>query len=422
MKLKINKEKMKCIVLIILIYTFVLQNFIQDRLLYSFRYFDEIFTVFALIFYVVNLIKRKCVFTRFEIYILCGVFIIMLLAVISSIQYSKQPISNMLLDLFANLKFPIVLLYSIDCFKEYDISKYKTYIALNVRMITYAFSILTILDLIFDLFPDTYYQFYKNGVKSLRLIYAHPGTLSVVCVFLLAILIYVGDSSFKNIFCKILLAIIMILTFRAKIIGTLAIILGIYLYTTKCKKPISVTKLLPLVPIILLLSWSEIQSYYITNAQASRLILTKTSIQIALDKFPLGTGLASFGSAFSINPYSKVYSDYGISSIWGISEQTAQDISDTFWPMLIGQFGFIAGIIYLIGIILLYKKIQKIWTVNMEAYRAAWSLFIYLLIASTSESAYVNAYAVAFAVFISVFCGTSTNNLLNGKQKSQEDL
>jgi O-antigen ligase len=67
---------------------------------------------------------------------------------------------------------------------------------------------------------------------------------------------------------------------------------------------------------------------------------------IARDYFPLGTGLASFGSHASRIYYSSVYFEYGLSNVWGLSPQFSGFITDTFWPMVVGEGGVVSLISY----------------------------------------------------------------------------
>jgi hypothetical protein len=71
----------------------------------------------------------------------------------------------------------------------------------------------------------------------------------------------------------------------------------------------------------------------------ARLALHYTSVLIARDHFPLGAGLASFGSYASRLYYSPTYVAYGLSNIWGLSPQFSGFITDTFWPMVLGEGG-----------------------------------------------------------------------------------
>jgi hypothetical protein len=76
----------------------------------------------------------------------------------------------------------------------------------------------------------------------------------------------------------------------------------------------------------------------------ARYALHHAALAIALDHVPFGTGLASFGSHASRVYYSDVYYRYGLSKVWGLSPDFPEFITDTFWPMIIGEGG-IAGLL-----------------------------------------------------------------------------
>ena len=401
-KLCIN---IKYLLLVIALYGFVLENFVELNFAGWFGYIDEVMALVFGIIFLYYLRTGKCR----EYYIKVGllVLVITLSAILSTVCNNYQPIYNCMLDLYANVKFPMILLGGLYFYSNFNLEKYARKLGNHVKFITIVFFALTIIDLFLDIFPDSQYQFYKHGMKSLRLIYGHPATLSVVCLLLLSILIFLKSYGVKSTIYEMALILMMVMAFRAKIIGTLFIIFVLSLVVIVFNKKITITKMLVLLPFLAIFAWNEIQSYYITNQQASRLVLTLTSLDIAKDKFPLGAGLATFGSAFSITPYSPIYSLYGISNIWGLSENTAHDISDTFWPMILGEFGIVALIAYIGFVYCIYKEIQTIKMTDNYKYIACWSLLIYILVASTSESAFVNAYSVFYGIFMTLFINSS---------------
>ena len=386
--------------LVIALYIFVFQNFMAINVFKGFNYADEVIAFFFVCCLIIHIIMGKKLNIE-SLGILIFLFIIVCLALLSTLFYGKQPIKNEILDLFALIKFPVSLVGAY-CFFDFEIKKqYIDAIRVHVYIITILFAFLSILDLILNLFPDKTYSFYKHGMKSLRLIYGHPATLSVVCLLLYSVMLFTSVNKKNNRFYKVILVLVMFLTMRAKIIGVILVSLIIQVWVKKTKKRFEIRQFLFMIPILVLCAWGEIQSYYIINKNASRLVLTRTSIQIAKDFFPLGSGLASFGSAFSISPYSNIYMDYGIDKIWGISKVTAHDISDTFFPMILGQFGVFALCVYVMFVYSQYRIIQKIRI--EQAYLAVFTLFVYMIIASTSESAFVNAYSVFFAVFTAFY-------------------
>ena len=69
------------------------------------------------------------------------------------------------------------------------------------------------------------------------------------------------------------------------------------------------------------------------------------SVAIARDHFPLGAGIGRFGSHMSREEYSPVYAEYGMDTMYGIAERDPIAVTDTFWPMILGE----AGLLGLIG-------------------------------------------------------------------------
>ena len=85
-----------------------------------------------------------------------------------------------------------------------------------------------------------------------------------------------------------------------------------------------------------------------------RLAMYLSSFSIALENFPLGSGMGSFGSTASIfNYYSPLYFDYGIDKIGSngpefINSDQGSTILDTFWPHILGEMGFIGLMIFIL--------------------------------------------------------------------------
>jgi hypothetical protein len=77
------------------------------------------------------------------------------------------------------------------------------------------------------------------------------------------------------------------------------------------------------------------------GAQTSpaRVALYTGSFRIARDHFPLGAGVGRYGSHMSRVEYSPVYGEYGLDRVPGLRERNPRYITDTFWPMILGEFG-----------------------------------------------------------------------------------
>ncbi len=78
----------------------------------------------------------------------------------------------------------------------------------------------------------------------------------------------------------------------------------------------------------------------------ARVALYVGSLEIARDHFPLGAGMGRYGSWMSRVEYSPLYSEYGLNRVPGLRASNSQYATDTFWPMVLGEFGVIGGLGY----------------------------------------------------------------------------
>jgi hypothetical protein len=78
----------------------------------------------------------------------------------------------------------------------------------------------------------------------------------------------------------------------------------------------------------------------------ARSALYGASFEIARDYFPLGAGLGRYGSHMSRVEYSPLYETYELNRVRGLQRGNPQFITDTFWPMILGEGGVLAVIAY----------------------------------------------------------------------------
>ena len=204
-----------------------------------------------------------------------------------------------------------------------------------------------------------------------------------------------------------MLLLIMCSTLRSKAFGAaLAIILICYFVFVR-KKKITLRTMLLFIPLVVILGWDQIQYYFFSSIipDSARYQLLTKAFEIARDMFPLGAGFATFGSYYSGVYYSSVYAAYGLSNINGLRIGASQFISDSFWPMILGQSGYFGLFSYIFAVMMLLKAIQRIRKVENSYYAAAMSGICYLIIVSMAESAFVHPVAVPIAMMIGAFLG-----------------
>lgn len=121
-----------------------------------------------------------------------------------------------------------------------------------------------------------------------------------------------------------------------------------------------------------------------------RVALTKASISIANDHFPLGSGFGTFGSWMSRVNYSDLYHLYGLSSYWGLSEDDSRFATDAYWAMIIAELGWIGliAVIYFWGnLFVRLCRMLPVKNIQRGVVLAALLVFIELIIESVASPA-----------------------------------
>lgn len=382
-------------------------------------YFDEFISLLVVPIFIVKLKKNnwKIKKNKYEFIIILCICIIYIFGFLSNILFKNQRYDVAFKDMFLFTKFFCTYFLSKLCIDNNFINDYKKRISSNIKIIIFLFFILTVLNYKFNFFAMSV----RNGKKANELFYSRPTYLAASCIFILELFILTDSSKFSR---KILFVILDIITLcstlRYKAIGfaSIAIVITIYLY--KRNNKITMNKIGILALVAVLITWNQISYYFLGDDSEARYILLNNAIKIAKEYFPIGAGFGTYGSYMSEIYYSPLYYKYGMDKIYGLSKSFPAFITDSFWPMIIGQFGIIGLVCYIIIIIMLFLNIQKEYSINNKSiYIAKILCLIYLLISSTAESAFTNTMSVSFAIIL----GINIKEVGNEKRKNeQKDL
>ena len=178
--------------------------------------------------------------------------------------------------------------------------------------------------------------------------------------------LFTGNFSMKEKFIFLGMLSIGLLSGRSKFYGFYALSVFMALYFSNIKNfklnlKNSLIIIIMLVAIIAV-AWQKIYFYFfqtltsdVDKDMIARYVLYATSPQILMDYFPFGSGFASFATYSSGEFYSKIYVQYGIENVWGMSRDFYSFIADTYYPSL-AQFGIIGIILYISFWIYILKK------------------------------------------------------------------
>jgi hypothetical protein len=87
--------------------------------------------------------------------------------------------------------------------------------------------------------------------------------------------------------------------------------------------------------------FAETPDPLVVAALQPRVALYAGAVAIARDELPFGAGIGRFGSHMSREVYSPAYPRYGLDQIYGLSRAFPIAVTDTFWPMILGETGII---------------------------------------------------------------------------------
>lgn len=394
------KKKYLEIIYVCLLYLFVLQYFLQEYI-QIFQYFDEFIAILFFPVFIVYVIKKhgKIKVDKKDIIIVLCLLGVIIIGLFSNFLYGYQETKYIVSDIIVFLKFFLVYFLAKIIFTN-GLREFNRKISTNIKIITFILFILSILNYIFKFLPFATERF---GISSNQLFFGHPTVLAAITAMLMLNLLVFGYKLNKSFYITIAMQMVLIIsTLRTKAIAYVIVAIILMIYVLKLRKKIKILNIALLIVLCCIIGYKQIV-FYFTQDNTARASLLNTSFEIANDYFPFGTGFATYGSYFSGVNYSPIYEMYGIDNVFGLSQEDPSFMSDSFWPMLLGQFGYIGTILYLICILLIFINIQEKYSLeNKNIYLAKILALVYLLISSTSESAFVNPIAIPFAIILAL--------------------
>lgn len=401
-----NIKMLKYYFFILSIYLLSFQYFLENQIS-IFKYIDELYSLLFIPVFLMYIKNRKKELSKSHMIIILLLIALTLIGLIPNIIYGYQTPKYVIMDILLLFKFFLsfglsFLLFDINFFegdKRLGIKK-------HLRFIIIILFVATVINYIFSVWPNSNLRF---GIMPNQVFFGHPTKLSAVLFFILSL--YNICNKGKTDKYYYLIYVMIFSTLRTKSLCALFCAIVLLFYVKKQNKKIDIKKLILIGMIICLLGFNTFKYYFFSEGFA-RSEMMFASFKIADDYFPLGTGFGTFGSWPSGLSYSKVYYLYGLDHVWGMSPDNFSAIADSFWPTILGQFGYLGTIIYLLILIVIFSDIQKEYTEkNKYVYVSKLIAFIYLLISSTSESAFLNPLAVPLGIVIGINVKRNNSNI-----------
>lgn len=364
---------MKINLKIIIIYIFLFLLLFADTIssltnLYLITYFDEIIIILILIYSVLYSINTKKITTiSFKLLFLTLIFSIV--GVLSCALNSEFILLRVINSNFLAIKFFVIVV----AIANIKIKKETSNIFLNAILF---YAKINVLVGIFNfIFPNIYYNIFPFAEKSIRYgftaisgLFNHPGKYGwfMLASAIISYIIYNKNKNQKKykIF-MIIFAIFALLSFRTKVVISLVMIIIYELFFKNIKKfNFSKLALVTIVisSIFLIFYDLVVNTYnlYFTSKYtlSARQALLNNGIEIMSDYFPLGVGFGKYGSWYARIYYSEYYKEYKMSKIYGLYPNNPMYATDTFWPAIFGETGFLGTIIFVYMLFFILKKLK----------------------------------------------------------------
>lgn len=187
------------------------------------------------------------------------------------------------------------------------------------------------------------------------------------------------------------------------------------------KSPKTMIYVALVIAIILMLTWTKFDAYYVSglqNEELARPMTYKTSLRILWDYLPFGSGMGSFACNGAWQHYSPLYFKYNLDGIWGLSPRAGGFVCDAYYPTL-AQFG-IVGVFFFCWF---WKRRLAAFDIiaDMRYYRVAMITFCCLAIEQTADSSWLSGKGMGYCMLIAL-CLNANRNAMEQMRKRNLQL
>lgn len=204
--------------------------------------------------------------------------------------------------------------------------------------------------------------------------FAHESRFATGLVVLGLFYLYCSEFNGKNILIFLSILTLGLLSAKGKFFGFYAAAVMIMLFMRKeMNLKFNFKSIFVFAIILLFVGWAardKILFYFVNfniddEASLARPLLYFVSGLILIDYFPFGSGFASFATHASGASYSKIYEEYNINRIWGLTPDDPMFVSDTHYPSL-AQFGIVGVILFFAFWVRIIKETNKLKRVTLN--------------------------------------------------------
>ena len=246
-----------------------------------------------------------------------------------------------------------------------------------------------------------FYFFWRNGIQT--------GWLIFSCILILAFS-RINKRSF--LFYYVFSLVPMLLT-GSMLVYSFVVLETVLLILWRGKK-LKFTYILIIGCIIVLVAWQDIVSYFLDVGVRMQFYISAFSLSVQY--FPLGTGFATFGSEMAARYYSDVYFSLGWANSWALGQGGAF-LNDNFFASILGQFGLIGLILYLMGLYFMFKSITSNKQVNKIQRITLISVLLTIIVVMLGSPSAKSMMGIFTFALLGFFSGGSIRKEECGKSK-----
>lgn len=224
----------------------------------------------------------------------------------------------------------------------------------------------------------------------------------------------------RNRYIALLLVLTGMMAPKIKFIGEVVCFIAFVFFVKQrlnFKSPKTMIYVVLLITILLMVTWTRFDAYYISgmsNDELARPMTYKTSLKILFDYWPFGSGMGSFACNGAWQYYSPLYFKYNLDGIWGLNPNAGGFICDAYYPTL-AQFGFV-GVFFFCWF---WKRRLAAFDIiaDMRYYRVAMITFCCLAIEQTADSSWLSGKGMGYCMLIALCLNANRNAMEQMKRR-----
>lgn len=332
-------------------------------------YFDEI----LILYFVMRALIR--VFNQKEIPTLSGKLLVLtftfwLIGIFSCLQNSSYQTFDLIMGSILMIKIHLLIISLIVSPLS---EKQFTYF---VDALLFIGKICLLTGIINFVFPKVWttvipyaYEYRRSGFPSVMGLFIHAGQYGWF-MLLISIIYYVYYKETGNkvhLYKFVIYALAACMSMKVKVFVSIICIIAFDAFILQQKKISSNKIIISLIAIITVfcafgsIIFDTYNMYFTDSTGSARFALLSGSLKILKDFFPIGVGFSKYGSYYPRIHYSEWYYEYGLNTVWGLRPGETFFGTDTFWPAIMGETGFLGIIVYVLLLYSIYHALKRIF-------------------------------------------------------------